>query len=102
MTDVHAQAPEPDDYLTERARLALAADPRVGGLGSSVSLVDGRAFVSGEVATPERQAAAAKVVGEARDGYEAHNDVTVTPLARAFFPMVEGLGVVPAPAARPH
>ena len=58
--------------------------------------------MSGEVATAERQTAVARVVGEALDGYGVHNDVTVTPFARAFFNMVEGLGVVPAPAGRPH
>ena len=80
MTEVHRESPEPDDYLTERARQALVADPRVGELGISVSLVGGRVFVSGQVATPSRQAAVATVAGEALPGYQVHNDVTVTPV----------------------
>ena len=80
MTDVEREAPEADQYVSERARSALAADPRVGELGISVSIVGSRAFVCGDVATPERQEAVGAVVTEVLPGYEVHNDVAVTPV----------------------
>lgn len=73
-------SPEPDSYLCERVRDALAEDPRVGELGIVVSIVGRRVFVSGDVATPERRRAISVVAGEVLPGYDIHNDVAVTSL----------------------
>lgn len=81
MTEVERESPEPDGYLCERVRRALADDPGVGELGLTVSIVGRRVFVSGDVPTPERQQAVSSVVAEVLPGYEVHNDVTVTSLA---------------------
>lgn len=67
-----------DEYLAQRLRDALAEDPRVGELGIGVTVADGRAYLSGEVATPERQHAVAAVAAEVLPDHEVHNDVSVT------------------------
>lgn len=74
------QSPEPDGYLCERVRRALAGDPRVGELGIAIRVAAGRIFLTGSVATPERQQAIADVVAEVAPGHDVHNDVAVTPL----------------------
>jgi hypothetical protein len=71
------QVPPPDAYLGERIRAALAQDPRVNDLGIHVTLVGNRVFVTGTVATPERQRAIATVIGEQFSDVELHNEVTV-------------------------
>ena len=81
MTDVQAEQPEPDDYACERVRRALAADPLVGELGIAVRVAGRRVFLSGDVATPERQQAVADVVAAVLPGHEVRNDVQVTPVA---------------------
>ncbi len=80
MSEVEQASPEPDSYVCERVRRALAADPRVGELGITVRVVGRRAFVSGSVATPERRQAISTVVTEVLPAYEVQNDVAVTPL----------------------
>ena len=80
MRDVEPDPSQPDSYACERVRRALAGDPAVGELGISVSIAGGRAFLTGEVATPERRQAVADVATRILPGYEIHNDVAVTPL----------------------
>ena len=80
MTDAERDAPEPEGYVAEHVRSALAADPRAGELGVTVRILGARAFLCGDVATPERRDAVATVAAEILDGYEIHNDVTVTPV----------------------
>jgi Icc-related predicted phosphoesterase len=71
---------EPGGYLAEHVRTALAADPRAGELGVTVRIAGSRAFLCGDVSTPERRDAVAAVASELLAGYELHNDVTVTPV----------------------
>jgi osmotically-inducible protein OsmY len=66
-----------DPYLAERIRTALAQDSRVNDLGVHVTLVGSRVFVTGTVATPERQQAVTTVIAEQFPDLEVHNDVTV-------------------------
>jgi osmotically-inducible protein OsmY len=70
-------SPENDPYLAERIRTALAQDDRVNELGVHVTLVGSRVFVTGTVATAERQRGIASVLAEQFPELEAHNDVTV-------------------------
>ena len=66
-----------DPYLGERIRTALAQDPRVNELGVQVTIVGHRVFVTGTVATAERQQAIAIVIAEGFPDLDIHNDVTV-------------------------
>ena len=84
MGQLERDAVEPDGYLAEHVRSALAADPRVGELGITVRILGDRAFLCGDVATPERREAVATVAAGVLPAHEIHNDVTVTP--------VEGVG----------
>jgi len=70
---------EADGYVAERVRAALAADPGVGELGITVRIAGSRAFLAGEVATPERRHAVHAVAARELAGYELHDDVTVAP-----------------------
>jgi osmotically-inducible protein OsmY len=69
-----------DPYLGERIRTALAQDSRVNELGVQVTLVGSRVFVTGTVATAERQQAVTIVIAEQFPDLEVHNDVTVQEL----------------------
>lgn len=80
---------EPEHYACQHLREALAADPRLGELGVQVQIASGKVFLSGQVSTPERQAAVALVAAEVLPGYEVHNDTVVTPADEA--PRVEHL-----------
>ncbi len=68
---------EPDAYVIERIREALAHDPRVSELGVSVTLTGDKVLLRGEVATPERKAAAGEVVTGLVVGRTVHNGLTV-------------------------
>jgi osmotically-inducible protein OsmY len=70
-------SPEHDPYVAERIRTALAQDERVNELGVHVTLVGSRVFVTGTVATAERQRGIASVLAEQFPEFEVHNDVTV-------------------------
>ncbi|MDQ3953787.1 MAG: BON domain-containing protein [Actinomycetota bacterium] len=74
-----------DEYTEAHVAEALATDPRVATLGIHVSIRDDDVFLSGDIGTPERKAAAAEVVAEMLPGYTVHND-TNTP---EFSPGVE-------------
>jgi len=69
---------QPDDYAAQHLRDALAADDRVGEMGLQVRTVAGKVFLTGEVATPERQQAVGAVAAEVLPGYEVHNETVVT------------------------
>jgi osmotically-inducible protein OsmY len=66
-----------DPYVAEHIREALAQDDRVGELGVEVTLTPGGVFLTGEVATPERQEAIGEVVHEVVPDREVHNQVGV-------------------------
>jgi predicted nucleotidyltransferase len=75
----------PDEYLVAHANEALAVDPRTAELELDVT-IDGREVVlTGTVATPERQAAVAEVVGKVLPGREIRNLTAVDgPTAEPF------------------
>lgn len=68
---------EPDHYLVERVRGALADDPRVAELELQVTIAAGKVFVSGTVPTEERRRAVAEVVQGLLPNREVHNETTV-------------------------
>lgn len=70
-------AAEPDAYVVEHIREALAHDPRVAELGITVSVSGGTVFLTGDVATPERKEAVAEVVRPLVRGRLLHNALTV-------------------------
>lgn len=72
---------EPQAYLAERIRTALAHDDRVAELGISVSVSAERVFLTGDVATPERKTAVAEVVTPLLEGRSLHNAVSVADLS---------------------
>jgi enamine deaminase RidA (YjgF/YER057c/UK114 family) len=72
---------EPDQYLIERVREALAEDPRVGELYVQVTVAGGKVFLSGAVATPERKAAMSEVVAELLPDHQIHNLATISSLS---------------------
>ena len=68
---------EPPEYLVARAKEALAGDPRTAELELDVAVEGELLVVTGTVATPDRQGAVAKVVGEALPGHPVRNLTTV-------------------------
>ena len=69
---------EPEDYAIQRLREALAADERVAEMGVQVRMAAGKVFLTGQVATPERQQAVGAVAAEVLPDYEVHNETVVT------------------------
>lgn len=72
---------EPDQYVIERVREALAEDPRVGELYVQVTVAAGKVFLSGDVATAERKQAMTEVVRELLPDHEVQNLATVSSLS---------------------
>ena len=70
-----------DQYLIERIHEALATDPRVNELELEVSVAAGRVYVTGTVASQERQEAVADVVAELAPDRDVHNQTTVVHLS---------------------
>lgn len=68
---------DPDQYLIGHVQDALAADPRLNELDVDVSLRGPDVYLSGVVATPERQQAVADVVAEVLPDHRIHNEVAV-------------------------
>ena len=68
---------EPEDYAIQRLRDALATDERVGGMGVQVRVAAGKIFLTGQVATAERQEAVGVVAAEVLPDYEIHNETDV-------------------------
>ena len=81
---------EPEKYLVQRVRDALAADPRVGELHVDVTIRGSRVFLTGQVPSGERREAIAQVVHEVLPEHQVANHVTVDPIAGR--PEVEKLG----------
>ena len=69
---------EPEDYAIQRLRDALATDERVAEMGVQVRMVAGKVFLTGQVATPERQKAVGAVATEVLPEYEVPNETVVT------------------------
>ena len=68
---------EPEDYAIQRLRDALATDERVGEMGVQVRVAAGKIFLTGQVATAERQEAVGVVAAEVLPDYEIHNETDV-------------------------
>ena len=68
---------EPDQYLIAHVHDALARDPRLNEFDVDISLRGDEVFVSGVVATDERQQAVSEVVAEVLPQYRVHNEVSV-------------------------
>ena len=68
---------EPEDYAIQRLRDALATDERVGEMGVQVRVAAGKVFLTGQVATVERQDAVGVVAAEVLPDYEIHNETDV-------------------------
>ncbi len=71
---------EPDVYVVQHVRDALAADPRVGELDLHVSFRGRRVFVTGEVHTEARRSAVGEIVADLLPGREVANETTASPL----------------------
>jgi osmotically-inducible protein OsmY len=78
---------EPEDYAVQRLRDALATDERVAEMGLDVQVSAGKVFLTGQVATAERQQAVGTVAAEVLPDYEVHNQTSVIPVGDA--PRVE-------------
>ena len=68
---------EPPQYVAEHIRDALRNDPRVGELDVQVRITGGRVFVTGNVATPERQRAITDIVEEILPEVEVCNETSI-------------------------
>lgn len=68
---------EPDEYVAQHLRDALAQDPRVSELGLDVVVRGGALHVTGVVSTARRQAAVADVAAEVAPEWTVVNDTTV-------------------------
>jgi osmotically-inducible protein OsmY len=72
---------EPEDYAIQRLRDALTSDERVAEMGVQVRMVAGKVFLTGQVATTERQQAIGSLATEMLPDYEVHNETVVTTVA---------------------
>ncbi len=68
---------EPDQYVLERIRAALAADDRLGQLDIQVSVTNNQVLLDGVVATEERKTAAAEVAGRIAGDRDVFNGLQV-------------------------
>jgi len=71
-------APEPEDYLVQHLREALAKDTRVGELELEVRSAGGKVFVSGLVGTEERRLAIDEVAREVVPDLRVVNETAVS------------------------
>jgi BON domain len=74
-------AGQPEPYLVERARQALAGDPRVSELHVEVTPVGRKVFLTGTVQSEERRDAAGEAVAAALPRFEVANHITVESIA---------------------
>lgn len=72
-----ASQAEPDEYVVQHLREALAQDPRVSELGLDVVVRGGALHVTGVVSTEERRAAVADVAAHIAPDWTVLNDTTV-------------------------
>lgn len=77
---------EPDGYLVERIRHALAHDDRVGVLDVDVRVAGDKVFVTGDAGTPERRAAATDVLAELLPDRDVYNEMSTSTWADAGEP----------------
>ena len=68
---------EPSEYVVEKAREALASDPRVGEIGMTVHVVGSDVYVEGIVATEERRGAIEEILDRLLPDHRIHNRVGV-------------------------
>ena len=80
MSDTDVTQPQ---YVAERVRSALAADPIVNDLGVRVMIVEKKVFLTGNVATAERQARIGEIARELLPDYDVHNEVAVEEMGTA-------------------
>jgi osmotically-inducible protein OsmY len=73
---------EPDEYVAERLREAIATDPAVHRLGIVVHVSNGRVLLSGSAATPGQRDAIGQLVHRLVPSYEVANEVDVPPAGR--------------------
>lgn len=81
---------QPVPYLVGRVEEALAHDPRVNEMNVSVTVAGRKIWVTGTVATVERQRAISQVVGDVAPGYEVRNDTSVYCMTEATEPEAIG------------
>ena len=81
---------EPEKYLVQRVRDALAGDPRIGELHIDVTIRGDRVFLTGAVPSAERRDVIADLVREVLPDHQVHNHVTVEAISGS--PEVESLG----------
>ncbi len=80
--EVSEEANQPQ-YVAERVRAALAKDPAVNELGVRVRIVEKKIFLTGIVATAERQTRIGVIVREMLPDYDVRNEVTVEEIGKA-------------------
>ncbi len=68
---------QPNEYLIQKLRDALASDPRIGELGTTIRIVDHDVFVQGVVATEARRQAIGEVLATMLPDWTIHNAVDV-------------------------
>jgi len=78
--------PDPPQYVAERIRSALAADPRVAELGIAVKIVGDRVQLGGAVATHDRRELVEEIVRQLMPGHEVQNDIRVEELGETQGP----------------
>ena len=78
--------PDPPQYVAERIRSALAADPRVAELGIAVKIVANRVQLGGAVATHDRRQLVEEIVRQLMPGHEVQNDIRVEELGETQGP----------------
>ena len=69
--------PDPPQYVAERIRSALAADPRVAELGIAVKIVGNRVQLGGVVATRDRRLLVEEIVRGLMPEHEVQNEIQV-------------------------
>jgi osmotically-inducible protein OsmY len=68
---------QPDAYVVERIREALAHDSRVAELGIAVTVAADEVVLTGDVANESRKAVVTAVVAPLTEGRKLHNRLTV-------------------------
>jgi Flp pilus assembly secretin CpaC len=71
------RAKEPEPYLVEHVRDALAHDPRVGELDVTVEVEGETVVLSGSLSSPERRQAAAEVARDLLPDHQVRNETSV-------------------------
>ena len=72
-----ASSAEPDDYVVQHVREALAQDGRVSELGLAVAVRGGVLHITGTVSTEERRAAVSEVAAELAPDWTIANETDV-------------------------